>query len=164
MKFGSRSFKAVSDLETNKKGCDTFYDMHSFTSAEKKSTHAHKVMKDAESALKKAKKKKQDCICRTVDHHETVWKEATVDEFDKAWKKAHEVSCVLEGKMTCPTKCKVPAAPVLEKPKLHEEVEKARASCAGASPAGSIYDTKVSGHGTTTLKKVNGRWVNVKKP
>jgi len=132
VEFGSRTFSSVMNLETSK-NCDGFYTMRSFKIAEQKSKDAQKVLKAAQTSLADAKKRKHECLCRTAGEHHAAWKKATNDKFDKAWQNAHKVSCVLEGKMTCPSKCQVPTAPVLKKPKLHTEVEKARPSCKGIS-------------------------------
>jgi len=117
--------------------CSTFFNQQSYKNAKSAAASAKKKAEQAKGALDNAKKELKDakeaakaavnkCMCDVKKKHADTLKKMNADAKDantKAWKKAADVRCLLDG--TPMSKCKATAIPVVKAVKLTAATEAA---------------------------------------
>merc|ERR1711934_1032998 len=122
-KTWSVSYTVEDDFKAGKKCVKVgnhFRNQSKYTKANKACSDAKTAVANAEGAESEAKslvttmeaaakKKKKECYCRVQKKHKEVKKVVAASHTDakvKAWRQAHHMLCVLDGK--APVACKVP--------------------------------------------------------
>merc|ERR1712196_25024 len=133
--FGKMRFDTLTEGN-----CDSFFKSEEFVSAKNKASQAKtkkdnadgaakQAKKDHEKAVEDAKAAENKCYCDVKELHEKTLNDLNnkVEKENKAWEKAANTRCVLDG--TPADKCKVDPLPKVEAVKLTKEAEDAQ--CGG---------------------------------